>query len=166
MKGADGVQWFAAPELTRTGPLDDETLTVACAHVGLARDEVVDHAWGVNGPRWAMLELADADAVRALRSSPLPDGLFVGVVGFTGGDEHLYEVRAFVAGSPAEDPVTGSLNAAVAAWQRAKGAAPASYQVKQGMQLGSDGLIHVRDDADGLWIGGAVRTMVRGTVEL
>lgn len=34
------------------------------------------------------------------------------------------------------------------------------------MQLGSDGLIHVRGDADGLWIGGAVRTMVRGTVEL
>ena len=42
-RGSAGLA-FAAPPLTRSGPLDDTTLNAACELLGIGREEVVDFA--------------------------------------------------------------------------------------------------------------------------
>lgn len=78
-------------------------------------------------------------------------------------------MRAFFpqAGSTVEDPVTGSLQAAVAGWLLRSGRVAAPYVAHQGTVLGRAGRVHVdRDDAGRIWVGGAVVTCVTGTVEI
>ena len=55
---------FRAPPPTKSGPLDDDALGEALACLKIGREAVVDHAWGVNGPRWAMIQVADAGVLR------------------------------------------------------------------------------------------------------
>jgi predicted PhzF superfamily epimerase YddE/YHI9 len=62
--------------------------------------------------------------------------------------------------------VTGSLNAAVAQWLRGRGVVPSDYVATQGSQLGRHGEIFVHDDGSDIWIGGRVRTVISGTVDL
>ena len=90
----------------------------------------------------------------------------VGVIGpHAPGGPADYEVRAFVpALGVAEDPVTGSLNAGIATWFFASGRASGSYTVRQGTRVGADGLVRVSQEADRIWIAGATRTVVAGTV--
>lgn len=156
---------FAAPPRRRTGPLAEADIRLAEAVLGIGRDEWVAHEWGDNGPPWMMVQLADAEAVRQVVPdlSRLGSQQHLGLVG-TAGDGYAYEVRGFVGGW--EDPVTGSLNAAVAQWLRLRGAAPASYVATQGSQLGRHGEVFVDDDGEQLWIGGRVRTVISGTVDL
>lgn len=159
---------FAAPPRTRTGRPSEADLDAAAAALGLHRDAIVDAEWCVNGPEWLAIQLASAEDVLAVR--PGPSGLDVGVVGFhPPGSESLYEVRAFFPanGLPAEDPVTGSLNAGVAQWLIGAGKAQPPYVVAQGTVLGRAGRVHIdRTDDDRIWIGGAVRTCIDGTVNL
>ena len=160
----DGSLAFAAPPCTRSGPLDDETLADVVDGVALDPAEVVAHAWGVNGPRWAMLELASLDALRALGSDAGARVGPVGLLALNPDGPHAYEVRALGAGG--EDPVTGSLNAAAAQWLRGRGLVPESYTVSQGRQAGRDGEVRVTDDGTDIWIGGRVTLRVRGTLDL
>lgn len=155
---------FAAPPRTRTGPLDGDTLRRLATGLGLAPSDIVAHEWGVNGPRWPMLQLASLDVLRSL---PSDAGVRVGLVGLvatSGAEPHAYEVRGLVEGG--EDPVTGSLNAAVAQWFRDRGLVQGSWSVSQGRQAGRDGLIEVTDDGTDLWIGGRVTVRVRGELDL
>lgn len=159
---------FAAPPLTRYEPVEEPLLERLAAGLGLARADVLDASWLVNGPEWVGLRLADAEQVLALR--PDLSGLdgFVGVVGpHPAGAEVQFEVRAFIPGGLVpEDPVTGSLNAGLAHWLMATGQAPTSYVAAQGRAVGADGRVHVQRRADGLWIGGRVVEVVVGTVDL
>ena len=155
---------FAAPPPTRSGPLDDATLERILDTLGLTPNDVVDHAWGVNGPQWPMLHLASVDTLRSL---PPDAGVRVGLVGLaalTDAEPHAYEVRALV--EDGEDPVTGSLNAALAQWLRGRDLVPATYTVSQGRQVGRDGEVRVHDDGTDVWIGGRVTERVRGTLDL
>jgi PhzF family phenazine biosynthesis protein len=89
-----------------------------------------------------------------------------------------FEVRAFTAAAGIkEDPVTGSLNAALAQWLIADGLAPAAYIVSQGGCVQRDGRVRIEsaappqaDGASGLirevWVGGDCVTCVQGQVEL
>lgn len=156
---------FAAPARLRTGPLDEAHRAVAEATLGVPASEWAADEWGDNGPPWMMVELADAAAVRAVRPDHTQLGVHqhLGVVG-RGDGQYSYEVRGFVGGW--EDPVTGSLNAAVAQWLRGRGAVPSSYVATQGSQLGRHGEVFVDDDGTDIWIGGRVRTVVSGTVDL
>lgn len=158
---------FRAPKPSRTGPLDDEALTEALACLRLPAHEVLDHQWGVNGPRWAMIQVADADVLRGLH----PDNsalstMEVGVVALTPGTPYAYEVRAFPPAPMREDPVTGSLNAAAAQWLRRRALVPEAYRVLQGTEVGARGEVTIDDAADGLWVGGRVASVVSGTVDL
>ncbi len=158
---------FAAPPRTRSGPLSDASLEAAIDFLGVRAGDVVDHEWGVNGPQWAMLQLTDDAAVRAVRPRGPAPGFDVGVVGLATGRPYAYEVRAFIPGPPlVEDPVTGSLNAAAAQWLRAKAAVPPEYTVVQGSQVGAAGEVFVRDDGVDLWIGGRVGRVFAGTLDL
>jgi predicted PhzF superfamily epimerase YddE/YHI9 len=67
----------------------------------------------------------------------------------------------------AEDPVTGSLNAALAQWLIGAGIAPRQYIAAQGTAMGRAGRVHVEQDERGeIWIGGASVTCIDGQVRL
>ena len=161
---------FAAPPLTRTGPLDAEIATEIARVLQIDPAAIVDAAWADNGPGWALVQLASADAVKALE--PLrstPGRLDFGVVGlYPAGGPLAYEVRAFFtaeAGALREDPVTGSLNAAVAQAMIARGLVKAPYVATQGECLGRTGRIFIDQDAAGrIWVGGRTLTLVLGTM--
>lgn len=164
---------FAAPPLRRGGPLDDDVVHRIARGLGLQRDDIEAHAWCDNGPGWQSVLLRDADLLRALRPDPvLLDGMDVGVVApQTPGRDTAFEVRAFFPGHNglAEDPVTGSLNAALAQWLIGDGRAPEHYVAAQGTALGRAGRVHVARDGDGdgtIWIGGSSVTCIRGEVRL
>ena len=97
--------------------------------------------------------------------------LDVGVVGpHPEGSPEAFEVRAFFPkdGATVEDPVTGSLNASLAAVAAAHGAAQRRRtSPRQGTALGRAGRVHVAQDADGtIWVGGGTVTCIEGEVEL
>ncbi len=86
----------------------------------------------------------------------------------TANEDPLIEVRAFfrTAGTPTEDPVTGSLNAAVAEWLLADGTLTAPYVASQGTALGRAGRVFI-DQADGeIWVGGHAVTCITGTTTI
>ena len=78
-----------------------------------------------------------------------------------------WRLRAFVGDWVVEDPVTGSLNAALAQWLIGAGRAPPRYVAAQGTALGRAGRVHVEQDSSGeTWIGGESVTCVDGCVTL
>ena len=163
-RGADGRLAFAGPPLVRSGPLDEAMLAGIVASLGVDREEVVDHAWTDNGPGWATVLLASADAVLALAPTEPGESREIGVVGLH--PDGTPEVRAFVIedGGYWEDPVTGSLNAGVAEWLLGSGRLTAPYVARQGTALGRVGRIHIDRDSDGtIWVGGQTRTVTSGT---
>jgi predicted PhzF superfamily epimerase YddE/YHI9 len=84
------------------------------------------------------------------------------------GDNTQFEVRAFFPSNNGlcEDPVTGSLNAAIAQWLIGAGLAPSHYVAAQGTALARAGRVHVESEGDVIWVGGASVTCIDGTVLL
>jgi PhzF family phenazine biosynthesis protein len=161
---------FAAPPRVKTGPLDDDTLQTIARGLGIARGEIVAHSWCDNGPHWRGVMLASAEQVLALRpDSAVLGGLDVGVVAAqTPARDTQFEVRAFFTGTNgiAEDPVTGSLNAALAQWLIGAGLAPPRYVAAQGTALGRAGRVHVEQIGTDVWIGGDSVTVVEGSADI
>ncbi len=170
----DGVSLaFAAPPLQRGGPLAEDDLERVVRGLGLQRTDVVAHSWCDNGPPWTAVLLRSAEQVLSLQPDRgLLDSLFVGVVAphIPADAERAFEVRAFFPGHGGlvEDPVTGSLNAALAQWLTGAGLAPPRYVAAQGTALGRRGRVHVErdDDSGDCWIGGESVTCVDGRVTL
>ena len=138
--------------------------------LGQLRPALVD-----NGPRWWCIELADEAAVRKLapdletmsRASVATSA--VGIAVFARCRDRPFElvVRAFVpADGIPEDPVTGSANAAIAAWMHQNDALPAPrYLSSQGREVGRDGIVECAVDPDGeVWIGGQTQTVIAGAL--
>jgi PhzF family phenazine biosynthesis protein len=159
---------FAAPPLLREGSVEEPLIEHIAEVLELERAAIVDAEWADNGPGWVAVMLADADAVLAMRPGFVD--LEVGVVGpYPPGSPEAFEVRAFFPkdGTTVEDPVTGSLNAAIAPWLLRTGRVQAPYVVSQGTVLGRGGRVHVGRDDDGtIWVGGATVTCVVGRAEL
>lgn len=150
------------------------------AALGPVRPALID-----NGPRWWCIELKDEATVRrltpdldAMAAANRADGS-VGVAVYARGAgnaagsmtptsaEAGYSlvVRAFVpADGIPEDPVTGSANAAIAAWLHANRALPAArFRSSQGREVGRDGVVEIEVDAEGeVWIGGLTQTVIEG----
>jgi len=157
---------FAAPPLRRTGALEPGVLAKIAGALDVPLSEIVHHQWVDNGPGWCAVMLRSAQQVLSLR----PDWaalkpLKLGVVGpHDDGHEAAFEVRAFVGTGGYEDPVTGSLNAALAQWLMREGLAPTSYVAAQGTALQRAGRVHLRmdQDQDQVWVGGDVVDVMRG----
>lgn len=164
---ADGLA-FAAPPLQRSGPVEESLVEHVAAVLAIDRAEIVDAAWADNGPGWVAVLLSSADAVLALRPGFID--LDLGVVGpYPPGSEVAFESRAFFpkAGATTEDPVTGSLNAAIAQWLLSTSRASPPYVVSQGTAIGRAGRVHISQDHDGtVWVGGGTITCVEGEVQL
>jgi len=129
-----------------------------------------------NGTHWWIVELADEAAVRGLspdlaaieRLTTATDS--VGVAFFAHADAPDYQmvVRAFCpADGIAEDPVTGSANAAIGSWLQQNDLLRARrYVASQGRELGRDGRVYVDvDNLRNVWIGGQTQTVVDGTLD-
>lgn len=170
---------FAAPPLKKSGPLPEDDVALIARGLGIARSDIVAHAWCDNGPNWRGVMLKSAEQVLAVRpDASVLAGLDVGVVGPRGKvglvgartqDEDIaFEVRAFFPGNNgmAEDPVTGSLNAALAQWLIGAGLAPSHYVASQGTALGRAGRVYVEQSGSDIWIGGGSVTCVDGMVAL
>lgn len=171
---------FAAPPLIQGGPLPEADVILIARGLGIARSDILHHAWCDNGPKWRGVMLQSAEQVLSLKpDGAVLAGLDIGVVGPRGrvgavgpraaGDDCAFEVRAFFPGNNgiAEDPVTGSLNAALAQWLIGAGLAPERYIASQGPALGRAGRVYVEREASGqVWVGGASCTCIDGTVLL
>jgi len=162
---------FAAPPLVRTGPVDPDVVADVIDAMQIDPSDVEDSHWVDNGPGWMALLLRSAEAVRAAHPRRLPTK--VGLVGLVGseapGAATDVEVRAFFPkdGMPAEDPVTGSLNASLGQWLLGSGRLTSPYVASQGSALGRDGRVHVSQDDDGrIWVAGTTRTLIDGTIDL
>ena len=161
---------FAAPPLIRGGDVAAEDLAEIMTVLDIDHDLVVAAQWADNGPGWVALLLADAEAVLALHPQAGNGGRFdsIGVIGpYPSGSEVDFEVRAFTPlEGQREDPVTGSLNAALGQWLIGTGRAPSSYVAAQGTALGRRGRVYVSEVDDEVWTGGHTVTGVTGTVHL
>ena len=161
---------FAAPPLRRGGPLDEADVQLIAKGLGVARSDVLHHAWCDNGPKWRGVMLASAEQLLALKPDPERlKGLDIGVVAPLTKGEAQFEVRAFFPGNNglAEDPVTGSLNAAMGQWLMGAGLAPNSYVASQGACLARAGRVYVnRDEQNQVWVGGESVTCIEGSVKL
>ncbi|PNU02003.1 PhzF family phenazine biosynthesis protein [Novosphingobium guangzhouense] len=159
---------FRAPPLIRSGPLDDKDVAETLRLTGADQSQVVAAVHAANGPGWKVLHLASAEAVLAaepaVRAQPGTDVALLGPC--TSGGDAQFELRAFFAdpsGKIVEDPVTGSLNAAVAQYLFASGLAKGSYIAAQGRKVGADGLVHCAQDESGdVWIAGRVEMVSAG----
>ena len=166
-QAGEGRLEFRAPPLLRGGQLSaaDRAETIRLA--GVAEAQVVAALHADNGPGWKLLHLRTAaDVLAAQPAARATVGTDIGLVGAHPlGSEAAFEVRAFFAdptGRLVEDPVTGSLNAAVAMYLFGAGLAAGSYVAAQGCLTGANGRVHAARHADGVvWIGGDVRTVAR-----
>lgn len=164
----DGRLAFRAPPLLRGGPLDGADLAETISLTGADPARILSAVHAANGPGWKLLHLSSAEAVLAAepaaRAAPGTDVALLGAC--PPGGPAQFELRAFFAdatGRLCEDPVTGSLNAAVAQYLFGAGLAEGSYVAAQGRKTGADGLVHCVQEADGsVWIAGRVDTVSSG----
>jgi PhzF family phenazine biosynthesis protein len=165
-----------APRARRIPSASQHARQVDAALAGLERGLQAPALWD-NGPAWWLVELVDGDAVRAMAPDLAAIAALTRATGAVGlavygrakAGDHDLVVRAYCpADNIPEDPVTGSANACIAAQLSAAGALPGTdgaYVASQGRELGRDGRVHVRIDADGeAWIGGRVQCVIDGSV--
>jgi len=160
---------FEAPAM-RASAVDDSMLESVLTSLGLTRSQLRAAQWLDNGPKWLGLLVDSAATVLGIEPdhSALKGLAKVGVVGpHPAGSMCDFEVRAFAAaiGIP-EDPVTGSLNASLAQWLIASGAAPERYLAAQGTRLGREGRVHIEWIGTGVWVGGSSVSCIQGDVTL
>ncbi len=158
---------FAAPPTLRSGDLDAQYLQQVVDAFGIEADQVLAHQWVDNGPGWAVVRLATAREVLDLEPdfSRIPTAMLGAVGAYPAGSEYDYELRAFAPGVGVfEDPVCGSMNAAVGQWFTRTGHVTTGYRVSQGSRLDRAGDITITVDPDGaVWVGGATTTLFTGT---
>ena len=123
------------------------------------------------GPIWVVGEMSDARALAALK----PDmtalaewSVSLGVTGTTvfapsGESSSAIHVRSFApAHAIPEDPVCGTGNLSVAAFVEKRFGA--EYIARQGMQMGRNGQVFVRQRQESVYLGGHAVTCVDGTL--
>ncbi len=161
---------FGAPP-TEIRSLADGQLARIAAALEIPVDAIVASAELDNGPVFQALQLTDAGAVLALDASRVrwPEFRSIGVIGaHAGGAECDYEVRMLAPSSGMrEDPITGSLNSALAHWLQARGLLERPLLIAQGTQIGRNGRVYVEPKPGGeIAIGGQTHILVDGTVLL
>ena len=162
---------FAAPSVRRGGPVDSETLASIARSLRIAPEAIRASQWVDNGPGFVAVMLASHAELMALQpdfAAMAAGPTEVGVVAATPpGHDAQFEVRAFIAsGGPTEDPVTGSLNAAIAQWLIGSGAAPERYVAAQGTCLQRRGRLFIEQVDGQVWVGGHSVDCIRGEVTL
>lgn len=128
------------------------------------------------GRRWWLVEFARETDLRAWRPDHAAiaelarESESLGLCIFARGQgRHELIVRAFPAGvGITEDPASGAANGLIAAWIAARepeGSLARGYRVSQGREIGHDAEIDVRIEQGEIWVGGAVHTIIAGSVD-
>ena len=161
---------FAAPATTirQMDPAHrDDIIRV----LNIAPEAIVNTAELCNGPTWQFFELRHAHPVLALDSAKVrwPAYKSIGFIApHAPGSECDFEVRMLAPSSGmSEDPITGSLNAAIARWLVSNDRLKKPYLAAQGTSIGRHGRISVVPGKDGnAWIGGQVHMVIEGTIRI
>lgn len=126
-----------------------------------------------NGPVWQAFALRTAADVLAVDSATVrwPDVQPIGLIGpHPAGSECSYEVRMLAPSSGmSEDPITGSLNSALAHWLHSLHELDGEIVNAQGTNIQRHGRVHIKPDPQvdaRILIGGQTHILVEGTVEL
>ena len=159
---------FVAPP-TAIRPLDAGVVQRLGGALELAPESIVAAAELDNGPVFQVLQLADAAAVLAADSAKLRYPAFsrIGLLGaHADGAECDYESRLLAPmNGMSEDPITGSLNSALAHWLKARNLLERPLVIAQGTQIGRQGRVYVEPRAGGeIAIGGQTHILIDGTV--
>jgi len=167
--GDAGRAAFGAPPLRHDEPAPGAVAAVAGA-LGIPLESVQRAAQLTNGPSFLALHLDSAQRVLDIDADFAAlgaTGMEAGLVGpHPAGSDCDVEVRLLMSGlGTGEDPVTGSLNAALAQWLIGEGLLPERYVAAQGTRLGRAGRVYLERDLDGqVWVGGDAVTCISGTI--
>ena len=161
---------FAAPP-TIIAPLSKEKLDIITQALEIDPKHIIQTVQLCNGPEWQVLELSSVDAVLNANASRVrwAEHKAIGLIArHPAGAECDYEVRMVAPSSGmSEDPITGSLNAAIAKWLLTEGRLTKPYLAAQGTVINRKGRISVRADNQGrVWIGGQVHILIEGTLTI
>ena len=161
---------FTAPP-TAVRPMQQDNFDAITATLEIPAEQILHSAELENGPLWQVMQLDSADAVLALDSSRVrwPEFKSIGLIGACPpGSECDYEVRMLAPSSGmSEDPITGSLNSALAHWLQAQGRLTRPVTVAQGTAIGRDGRVAITPvDSSTVRIGGQTHILIEGTVRL
>ncbi len=135
-------------------------------------EQVLHKAILDNGPVWQVIRLQSAEQVLAVDSSLVkwPENKPVGLIGAHDASlECDFEVRMLAPSSGmSEDPITGSLNAALAHWFISLGLLDRSLTIAQGTCINRHGRVSVRPLPNGkdVMIGGDTHIIIEGVVNL
>lgn len=163
---------FLAPA-TRIMSVDADAKRLRQSAMGLSDVVIKNVVHLENGPEWFLFELTSAAEVLAVDSSKTQWPAHVGTTligAHPAGAECDYEVRNIAPSSGmSEDPITGSLNSAIAKWLAHEGRLGDHTLVAQGTNIGRRGRVTMKRDpmdADKIWIGGSVNIVIEGTVDI
>lgn len=166
------VPAFVAPP-TSIEPMPEGNLEAITEALKLKPEAIIRSAQLNNGPIWQVVELASARDVLAIEAADTQSLEFVGI-GLIGpheeGAECQYEVRMVASRiSMNEDPITGSLNSALAHWMHEGGKYQQNTLVAQGTRLNRQGRVHIipsSNEPGRMLIGGETQVLIEGTVKL
>jgi len=164
------TMFFAAPPTTVKRMDPAHRLAIMDA-LGIPVKAIVNTAELCNGPTWQFFELKSAADVLAADASQVRWPTFKSIGLFAPqapGHECDHEVRMLAPSSGmSEDPITGSLNAAIAKWLQAAGRLQKPYLVAQGTAIGRMGRVTVKGSLGGVaWVGGQVHIVIEGHVSI
>ena len=161
---------FTAPP-TEVRPMSQDSYDAILAAAKIPEQRILQTAELDNGPVWQVFRLDSAESVLAVDATKLrwPDFRGIGFIGaHPPGSECAYEVRLLApsSGMP-EDPITGSLNSALAHWLQGEGLLKEPLWNAQGTSIGRHGRVLVCPVDDGsVKIGGQTHVLIEGTLEL
>lgn len=163
---------FLAPT-TDIAPMPAAARALRLTAMGLNETDAKSTVHLNNGPEWFLFELHSAEAVLAVdsRTTTWPQHAGTTLIGaHPAGADCAYEVRNIAPSSGmSEDPITGSLNAAIAQWLLHEDRLQEDMLIAQGTQIGREGRVSFRRDTGDpakVWIGGAVNVLIEGTVDI
>jgi len=166
------VPAFIAPP-TKIAAMPEDDFETICTELKLDKSTIVRSARLDNGPVWQVFELSSAHAVLQADSSLVrwPEVRAVGLIGpHPAGSECDFEVRMLAPSSGmSEDPITGSLNSALAHWMQSQGLLERSIVVAQGTKIDRVGRVYIDPDpsiAGRVRIGGQTHILIEGMVQL
>jgi PhzF family phenazine biosynthesis protein len=165
-----GLPAFLAPP-TQIRPMRPDSFDAIVDALEIPCDAILHSAELDNGPVWQVLQLSSAETVLKLESSRVrwPTFKAIGIIGaHPTGSECNYEVRMLAPSSGmSEDPITGSLNSALAHWLQADGRLKDRVTVAQGTCIGRHGRVSINPvDSHNVKIGGQTHILIEGTVLL
>ena len=166
------VPAFVAPP-TAIEPLPAAKTQAITDALQIQPQKVLHTAMLNNGPIWQILELPGAADVLAVDSAAVrwPEFSAIGLIGpYPEGLECQYEVRMLAPSSGmSEDPITGSLNSALACWLFETGRLKQEIVISQGTKINRHGRVYIRPDNQNkgrILIGGKTQLLIEGTLSL